>query len=33
MILTSNLSFGQWDQTFAGEAALTLAMLYRILHH
>ncbi|WP_375541917.1 hypothetical protein, partial [Klebsiella pneumoniae] len=22
MILTSNLPFGQWDQTFAGDAAL-----------
>ncbi len=26
MILTSNLPFGQWDQTFAGDAALTSAM-------
>ncbi|RIE46807.1 ATP-binding protein, partial [Shigella dysenteriae] len=25
MILTSNLPFGQWDQTFAGDAALTSA--------
>ncbi|EFT3818000.1 transposase, partial [Shigella flexneri] len=33
MILTSNLPFGQWDQTFAGDAALTSAMLGRILHH
>ncbi|WP_048994217.1 IS21-like element helper ATPase IstB [Klebsiella pneumoniae] len=32
-ILTSNLPFGQWDQTFAGDAALTSAMLDRILHH
>lgn len=32
-ILTSNLPFGQWDQTLAGDAALTLAMLDRILHH
>ncbi len=23
----------QWDQTFAGDAALTSAMLNRILHH
>ena len=30
---TSNLPFGQWDQTFAGDAALTSAMLDRILHH
>lgn len=33
MILTSNLPFGQWDQTFAGDAALTSARLDRILHH
>ncbi|HFO7127229.1 TPA: ATP-binding protein, partial [Escherichia coli] len=25
--------FGQWDQTFAGDAALTSEMLDRILHH
>ncbi|MCV5434429.1 ATP-binding protein, partial [Escherichia coli] len=25
--------FGQWDQTFASDAALTSAMLDRILHH
>lgn len=33
VILTSNLSFGQWDDTFAGNTALTAAMLDRILHH
>jgi DNA replication protein DnaC len=33
MILTSNLTFGSWDQAFAGEAALTAAMLDRLLHH
>ena len=33
IILTSNLSFGQWDSTFSGNAALTAAMLDRILHH
>jgi DNA replication protein DnaC len=33
IILTSNLSFGQWDETFAGNTALTSAMLDRILHH
>tara|TARA_Y100001934_G_C11898677_1_gene561151 strand:- start:87 stop:365 length:279 start_codon:yes stop_codon:yes gene_type:complete len=33
MILISNLSFGQWDETFAGNSALTSAMLDRILHH
>lgn len=27
------LPFGQWDQTFAGDAVLTSAMLDRILHH
>lgn len=32
-ILTSNLSFGQWDETFADNTALTSAMLDRILHH
>ena len=33
MILTSNLTFGSWDQAFAGEGVLTAAMLDRILHH
>ena len=33
VILTSNLSFGQWDEAFAGNTALTSAMLDRILHH
>ena len=33
IILTSNLSFGQWDETFAGNTTLTSAMLDRILHH
>ena len=33
MILTSNLSFGSWDEAFAGDAVLTAAMLDRILHH
>jgi DNA replication protein DnaC len=33
MILTSNLTFGSWDQAFAGEAMLTAAMLDRLLHH
>jgi len=33
IILTSNLSFGQWDTTFSGNAALTAAMLDRLLHH
>ena len=33
IILTSNLSFGEWDSTFAGNSALTAAMLDRLLHH
>jgi DNA replication protein DnaC len=33
MILTLNLTFGSWDQAFAGEAVLTAAMLDRLLHH
>ena len=33
MILTSNLTFGSWDQAFAGEAVLTAAILDRLLHH
>ncbi len=33
IILTSNLSFGDWEETFAGNAALTSAMLDRLLHH
>lgn len=33
MILTSNLTFGSWDQALAGDAVLTGAMLDRLLHH
>lgn len=33
VILTSNLAFGQWDQTFASDTALTAALLDRLLHH
>jgi DNA replication protein DnaC len=33
LILTSNLTFGSWDEAFAGDAVLTAAMLDRILHH
>jgi DNA replication protein DnaC len=33
IILTSNLSFGEWDNTFASNSALTAAMLDRLLHH
>ena len=33
LIVTSNLSFGQWDTTFAQDATLTAALLDRLLHH
>jgi DNA replication protein DnaC len=33
VILTSKLSFGEWEQSFGGNTALTSAMLYRLLHH
>ena len=33
VILTSNLSFGEWDVTFASNSALTAAMLDRLMHH
>jgi len=33
IILTSNLSFGQWPSAFADDATLTAAMLDRLLHH
>jgi DNA replication protein DnaC len=33
VILTSNLVFGQWDQNFASDTALTAALLDRLLHH
>ena len=32
-IMTSNLSFGAWDQTFADDRGLTAAMLGRLQHH
>ena len=32
-MLISNLTFGSWDQAFAGETVLTAAMLDRLLHH
>ena len=32
-IMTSNLAFSTWDQTFAGDRVLTAAMLDRLLHH
>ena len=33
LVLTSNLNFGQWEQSFGGNAALTSAMIDRLLHH
>ena len=33
LIVTSNLPFGLWDATFAGDATLTAALLDRLLHH
>ena len=33
MILTSNLTFGSWDQAFAGDPVLTASMFDRLLHH
>lgn len=33
LIITSNLNFGQWDQTLAGDSALAAALLDRLLHH
>jgi len=32
-ILTSYLTFGSWDQAFAGDPVLTAVMLDRLLHH
>ena len=33
IIVTSNLSFGQWDKTVANDATLSAALLDRLLHH
>lgn len=33
IILTSNLNFGQWDHSLAGDTALAAALLDRLLHH
>jgi DNA replication protein DnaC len=33
VMLTSNLTFGAWDQAFAGDAVLAAAMLDRLMHH
>lgn len=33
VLVTSNLTFGQWDTTFSNDKVLTAAMLDRLLHH
>jgi DNA replication protein DnaC len=33
IVVTSNLSFSQWDNTLANDKVLTAAMLDRLLHH
>ena len=33
IVLTSNLTFGAWDQALAGDAVLAAAMLDRLMHH
>ena len=33
VVLTSNLTFGAWDQALAGDAVLAAAMLDRLMHH
>lgn len=33
VIVTSNLSFGQWNEAFNRDNALTVALLDRLLHH
>jgi len=33
VIPTSDLSFGEWEQAFGGNTALTSAMLGSLLHH
>lgn len=33
ILVTSNLTFSQWDTTFADDKVLTAAMLDRLLHH
>lgn len=32
-LITSNLNFGQWDQTLGNDSTLTAALLDRLLHH
>ena len=33
VIVTTNLSFGQWTEAFNNDNALTVALLDRLLHH
>jgi DNA replication protein DnaC len=33
ILITSNLNFGQWDQTLGNDKTLTAALLDRLLHH
>lgn len=33
VIVTTNLSFGQWSKAFNNDNALTVALLDRLLHH
>ncbi|GAO98754.1 transposase/IS protein [Caedimonas varicaedens] len=33
LIITSNLPFGQWHHALGNDAALTAALLDRLLHH
>ena len=33
ILITTNLNFGQWDQTLANDKVLTAALLDRLLHH
>jgi len=33
LVVTSNLPFAQWDNTFAQDATLAAALLDRLLHH
>ena len=33
LIVTTNLSFGQWSKAFNNDNALTVALLDRLIHH